>query len=196
MAPVATLRHLFELESAHGGRDQELGAEHPVEQREQDRRDGGPKLRPSFEPAGDVADGLPKAQREIELLVCHAGESVNTRANARKLLALQAKATGYKNRGKAIPKSLKTKFAATAAKGQAPQFFESAANAAKLLLPMAAQLTQALKDRGFTHFSVISYKAPVSQLVNGKTVYLDLSAKGGRWGTPISKAPGYRVAWH
>ena len=143
-----------------------------------------------------AADGLPKAQRDIELLVCHAGESVNSKANAKRLLGLQAKADRHKARGRQIPAGLQAKYKKASAAGQQPQFYESAANASALLLPMAAQLSQALKDEGFTHFRLISYKAPVSMYSHGQRVHVDLSARGGRWGTPITEAPEYRAIWH
>jgi hypothetical protein len=143
-----------------------------------------------------AADGLPKDQREIELLVCHAGESVNSRANAQKLLGLQKKATAYTKTGKQIPAALQAKYKKTEAKGQRPQFFETAANGGDLLLPMAAQLSQALKAAGFTHFRLISYKAPVAQYANGKKVYLDLRSKGGAWGKAAELVPQYRAIWH
>jgi len=143
-----------------------------------------------------AADGLPKTQRDIELLVCHAGESVNSKANAKKLLGFQAKADRHKARGRAIPAGLQAKYKKASAAGLQPQFYESAANASALLLPMAAQLSQALKEAGFTHFRLISYKAPVSMFANGKGVHIDLSSRGGQWGTPVTEAPEYRAIWH
>lgn len=140
-----------------------------------------------------VADGLPKDQREIELLVCHAGESVNTVENADKLLKLHGKAQALKALGKSFA-SLGEKFKKTQAKGMQPSSFEGK-DASKMLLPMAAQLSSSLKNAGYTHFRVISYKAAVAQYCQDGKVYLDLSDKGGAWGVCIDKKPEYRVVW-
>lgn len=138
------------------------------------------------------ADGLPKDQRDIELLVCHAGESVNDKVTGSKLLKILAKFQIAKSQDKST-KEIKDKFDEVAKKGSKPSFFES--DPETLLLPMAAQLAQALKLLGYTNFRVISYKCPVAQYSQNGYVYLDLRAKGGQWGVKASDHPTYRVVW-
>lgn len=138
------------------------------------------------------ADGLPKDQREIELLVCHAGESVNDKKTGAKLLNINSQAQAAKAQGKSIDK-LVGLFSKVAGKGTGPSFFES--DPEKLLLPLAAELAQALKHLGYTNFRVISYKCPVAQYSEDGEVYLDLTKKGGRWGVKAKLHPTYRVVW-
>ncbi len=123
------------------------------------------------------ADGLSTKWRDIELLVCHAGESVNSQAVGGKLLGIRQQVDVV---GKVTPK-LQTAWDATAKKGQAPGAFTSADQ----LLPLAAQFAQALKSGGFSTFRVISYAAPVAQNFSGGKVTLDLRPSGGEWGEPL-----------
>lgn len=144
-----------------------------------------------------VQDGLHKDQRDIELLVCHAGESVNTREGGTKLMAIAQQASAAKSQGNNNKvETLRKKFESLSAKQQQPVFFET--NPEKLLLPMAAQLSQALRERRFTHFRIISYKCPVAQFSPDGHVYLDLRPKGGDWGISADSPQGspYRVIWH
>ena len=138
------------------------------------------------------ADGLPKDQRDIELLVCHAGQSVNDKATASKLLKIFSKSEAAKAQGKGTG-AFDAKYAEAAAKGTKPRFFESDPEA--LLIPLAAQLAQALKRLGYTHFRVISYKCPVAQYTTEGHVHLDLSTKGGHWGARATDHPTFRVIW-
>lgn len=137
-------------------------------------------------------DGLPKDQRDIELLVCHAGQSVNDKQTGAKLLRINEEVAKAKAESRGIDK-LRTRFDKTAAKGTGPAFFES--NPATLLLPLAAELAQALKYQGFSNFRIISYKCPVAQFSAGGHVHLDLSSKGGKWGVRAKDNPSYRVVW-
>lgn len=129
-------------------------------------------------------DGLSSQWRDIELLVCHAGESVNSVEVGNNLLAVrqQLRDKGIKPGTGAFEK-LKAKYDSIASKGVAPRAFLSADQ----LLPLAAQFTQALKIGGYTHFRVISYAAPVAQNVNelNREVTLDLSDRGGKFGEKI-----------
>lgn len=121
-----------------------------------------------------VKDGLSTEIRDIELLVCHAGNSVNSIEEADKLLALSARM------GKASD-SEKIKIRAEYAKVNAlntsvpkPRHFEDTdpnnpVDLEKMLLPLAAQLSGALKEYGFSNFCMKSYKAPVSQDSDEKT---------------------------
>lgn len=142
-----------------------------------------------------VADGLSRQQRDIELLVCHAGESVNSREGAAKLMAIRDEFLRAKQAGKdGKVKKLVQKFENLSAKLPQPTFFEN--DPERLLLPLAAQLAAALKRRGFTHFRIISYKCPVAQYNPDGYVYLDLTPKGGAWGVRADDHPEYRVVWH
>lgn len=144
------------------------------------------------------ADNLPTDQREIELLVCNAGESVNDKKRAAKLEDLFGKLTDAKAAGKNID-AIKAQYNRSILKSTAPQPFEK--DPEKLLLPMAAQLAQALKLEGFTHFSIISYMCPVSTVMTDEHVRLDLSGKEiapgvkGVWGAKASLFPKFRVVW-
>jgi hypothetical protein len=139
-------------------------------------------------------DGLSLEQRDIELLVCHAGESVNTGKGAAQLAALREqnqKALQANNKSKVA--ELARKWEALIAKQQPPKSFED--DPEHLLLPMAAQLASALRQRKFTHFRIISYKCPVAQYSGGRHVYLDLRPKGGQWGESADDHPIYRAIW-
>lgn len=140
-----------------------------------------------------VSDGLPKDQRDIELLVCHAGESVNTIENAGELMKLRAKALAKKSAGKDLS-SVMRKYDRVQQRGMKPGFFEGE-DASSMLLPMAAQLTAELKAAGFTNFRVISYKCPVAQYCPDGKVHLDLKDKGGSWGVSVEDRPEFRVIW-
>lgn len=143
-----------------------------------------------------MADGLPATWRDIELLVCHAGESVNSVKVGDKLMGIQQQALDLKAKGvtagSAPMNKLVTTFNAAAAKGQAPSAFTSQDQ----LLPLAAQFTQALKDNRYTNFRVISYGAPVAQNFSGGTVTLDMKTKGGAWGESLAQNPGLIKIWH
>ena len=141
------------------------------------------------------ADGLSLEQRDIELLVCHAGESVNSREGAAKLMELRDQYRRAKETGKeGKVKKLVAKYENLSAQQPQPTFFEH--DPERLLLPLAAQLSAALKRRGFTHFRIISYKCPVAQYNPDGHVYLDLASKGGQWGVSADDHPEYRVIWH
>jgi hypothetical protein len=141
-------------------------------------------------------DGLPTTWRDIELLVCHAGESVNSVKVGSKLLALQQMGKDLKAQGVAPGSSqftkLGKKFDAIAAKGPKPSAFTSDDQ----LLPLVAQFTQALKNKKYTNFRVISYAAPVAQNFSTGEVRLDLRKTGGEWGEPLSKYPHLKKVWH
>lgn len=143
------------------------------------------------------ADGLPANWRDIELLVCNAGASVNSVKVGNKLLAIQQQAQKLKAQGVATGSEqmdrLAVKHKKAAVKGQeAPSAFTSHDQ----LLPLAAQFTQALKNHQYTHFRVISYAAPVAQYFHNGTVKLNLAANGGRWGEEATQYPTMMKIWH
>ncbi len=150
--------------------------------------------------AGKIAgmlrdDGLSLEHRDIELLVCHAGESVNTKSGASAMMKLRTEANWARARNdQAKVSQLNTQFDGLKAGAPAPQFFE--VDPERWLLPLAAQLTGDLRRRGFTHFQLISYKCPVAQYIdpNGG-VYLDLRPKGGSFAASLASNLQYRVVW-
>lgn len=122
-----------------------------------------------------VAAGINPQIKQIEMLVCHAGESVNTIENASDLLMLQyerraAKAAKASNE---VVEALSDQMEALQRKIR-PQPYEHALGIGtkthflmeqqgRWLLPLAAQLANALKMRHLTNFTLISYKAEVVQ---------------------------------
>jgi hypothetical protein len=138
-------------------------------------------------------DGLPKHQRDIELLVCHAGESVNNKSAATKLVKICENAKKASDQNKSKDKFIKSFNKVSDESGTEPTFFET--DPENLLVPLAAQLTQALKSRKYTNIRIISYKCPVAQYSQGGEVYLDLTKKGGGWGVKAKDNPTYRVTW-
>lgn len=137
-------------------------------------------------------DGLPNNHREIELLVCHAGESVNNKKTGEKLLRTYQNYEAAKSGNRNVSK-FKKLYNKINKKSTSPTFFED--DPEKLLIPLAAQLVQSLKYIGYTNVRVISYKCPVAQYSAGGEVYLDLSKKGGRWGVKAKDHSQYRVVW-
>jgi len=144
-----------------------------------------------------AADGLERDHRDIELLVCHAGESVNKATNGAKMMRLreEAKAARAEGNGRQLADAQK-KFAGLRANAPATQFFE--VDPTRWLVPMAGQLAGALRERGFMHFRLISYKCPIAQYNPGAKVYLDLTTKGGNWGESADSPKNlkYRAIWH
>jgi hypothetical protein len=140
-------------------------------------------------------DGLSLEHREIELLVCNAGESVNTKSGSHAMMKLRSDVNWAKQRNdQAKVEQLNEEYKALAERAPAPQPFER--DPERLLLPLAAQLAADLRRRGFTHFQLISYKCPVAQYVDpGGGVYLDLTSKGGSFAVPVATNLQYRVVW-
>lgn len=139
-----------------------------------------------------AADKLPLDQRDIELLVCHAGESVNNKTAGAKLLSIFdkfKKAQQDKQDTSALQKQYETVHKGSSA----PTLFES--DPERLLVPLGAQLAQALKDLGYSHFRVICYKCPVRQMSHGGEIWLDLSSKGGSSESRAKDNPKYQVIW-
>lgn len=61
------------------------------------------------------------------------------------------------------------------------------------LLPLAAQLAQALKSRGYRNFKLISYKSYVSTDYSNGIIKLDIN--NNKEATPASLRPDLRVIW-
>lgn len=107
-------------------------------------------------------DGLRKDHRELELLVCHAGESVGTREIVKKREAIQEKyhkvnaSKKTEKQKEKLQKKLKTKFNKV---GIEPSEFTKSDQ----WLPLAAEFVDELKKRKYTNIRVIAYKGPVSQ---------------------------------
>jgi len=134
-----------------------------------------------------LASGLNPEIRKIEMLVCHAGESVNSIANGNELYELMRKHQAAKaaNRPAQIAKIEAEYNKVTEYENRLkPLLYIDPDNQ---LLPMAAGLSNALKKLGFSHFTLTSYKAPVKQDCSEKTyqdgtvspagVRLDLESK-------------------
>jgi hypothetical protein len=141
-----------------------------------------------------MSDGLNKDHRDIEMLVCHAGESISTEKDAAKRMVIyqQWRAAQAANQA-AEMKKLQDKFAKLAKKGSKPSSYDHE----KKVLPLCAQLTQELKIRGFDCIRVIAYACEVAMYFGyTNEVMLDLTAKGGTWGVKASANPDYRKVWH
>jgi hypothetical protein len=132
------------------------------------------------------SDGLKTTWRDIELLVCHAGQSVNKVKIGTKLVTILRESQalhswqanqeargitfGSEQTSKSIER-VETKFKETAAKGKEPGAYTSKSQ----LLPMAGQFAQALKSAGYTHFRVISWAAAISMdFFQKKEIELDV----------------------
>jgi hypothetical protein len=117
-----------------------------------------------------MTDGLKAGHREIEMLVCHAGESITTNDASEQRMAIyhqhaQAKAQG----NNAAMQKLEAKFMKVVAQGPGPAVFSHADQ----VIPLCAQFIDALKQRGLTNIRVTAYKAAVSQAFDGsRQVYL------------------------
>ncbi len=146
-----------------------------------------------------IKDGLRTEHRFITMLVCHAGESVNSKSAGERLLAIQQDNDAAKaqiatlspradagNAGAASAVAALTArraangvaFAAITAGGSGyrhAEHWESLASQADQLLPMAAQLSAAMKAKGFNNFVLKSFKAPVVNIPKNGKLCLDLS---------------------
>lgn len=139
-----------------------------------------------------VSDGLKTTLREIEMLVCHAGESITTKSAAKERMTLYHRFLGAKTKNdqKAMNKIAK-KFDSVVSKGPKPSFFTHE----NQVVPLCAQFVQSLKNRGFQYIRVTAYKCPVAQYFGDGKVHLDLKTKGGAWGVEADSVPEYRVVW-
>jgi hypothetical protein len=107
-------------------------------------------------------DGLRKDHRELELLVCNAALSIGTELEIAEREKVRKKWNRIKNSD--IPESEKETQRKKLDKelqaiGSRPSEFSSSDQ----VIPLAAQFTQALKDRGYNKIRVISYEGTISQ---------------------------------
>ncbi len=131
--------------------------------------------------------GLRSEIRHITMLVCHAGESVNTVENAKALLEIQSRFTAAKEaKNQALMDQLTAAYSQASKSASAPRFYERADNSteaiaqqSKQLLPMAAQLSAAMKKLGFAYFMLESYKAPVNQSSDPVTYFSGRATDAG-----------------
>jgi hypothetical protein len=133
-----------------------------------------------------LASGLNPEIRNIEMLVCHAGESVNSIANGNALYDLMRKHQAAKAANRAAEMTRIEAEYSEVTKSDTrlkPLLYIDPVNQ---LLPMAAGLANSLKKLGFSHFRLTSYKAPVQQdcgekqyknVVSPAGVRLDLESK-------------------
>lgn len=107
-------------------------------------------------------DGLRKDHRELELLVCHAGESVGTKEIVKKREAIREKyhkvnaSKKTEKQKQKLQNKLKTQFDKL---GIEPSEFTKPDQ----WLPLAAELVDELKKRNYTNIRVIAYKGAVRQ---------------------------------
>ncbi len=144
-----------------------------------------------------AADGLKRDHKDIELLVCYAGESVNTRANGAEMMRLRSEAKAARAAGDDTRLlNAQQTFAGLRASAPPSQFFE--VDPALWLVPLAGQLATALRQREYTNFRLVSYKCPVAQYNPDASVYLDLRKKGGDFGESADEPKNlkYRAIWH
>jgi hypothetical protein len=137
-------------------------------------------------------DGFKNTHRSVELLVCHAGESITSEKASEQRMAIYHQFKDAKTAGNDVKAGkLAKKFDQVAAKGPKPSLF----NHEGQVIPLCAQFVQELKNLGFQYVSVTGYKAPVCQYYaeGAGQVLLDLESKGGRWGEPAT--PEYTVKW-
>ena len=141
-------------------------------------------------------DQLSKEHQVIELLVCHAGESITSVSNSKERFKIRDQALALKKAGKTAEfEAMQNKFKAIEKDYRA---FEARASAKsdEQLLPMSAQLINELKNRGYKNMRIISYGAAIAQYFYEGTVKLDLAGRnGGRWGEDASKHPGLKSTW-
>lgn len=140
-----------------------------------------------------VEDKVRTDHRNFTMMVCHAGESVNTKAAGNALWVIQQKNNELKALLAMLPDNnerkrewientqagLKDNFAAVKAgpTHRPPEMYEPFSDTQSMeeqLLPMAAQLSVEMRKQGFSHFALQSFKAPVINMqINGE-ICLDL----------------------
>ncbi len=135
-------------------------------------------------------DGFNKEHRELELLVCHAAQSIGTKSIIEKRQKInkeweKIKESGISEVEKERQKQrLNEEFKRLDTEPSEFKYSEQ-------LIPMAAQLIQALKNRGYSKIRMISYEGPVRQKFGEKNPYdlydyllkerEDLRGKGQVW---------------
>jgi hypothetical protein len=150
-----------------------------------------------------LQDGMPKKQRDIHLIICDAGGTAVTKKATAKAMKLRkalydAQNTGNVKREARLMKEFKIFKQNTLSEGYT--FVPlSKNNEKKMALLFAAQLADELKNLKDTHFRIISYSKPVSQvfpppnLNNPTPIWLDEYQKNGKIRT--IPAPGHEITW-
>ena len=139
-----------------------------------------------------VKDGLTTELREIEMMVCHAGQSVNSKLRAAMLIAVKDSHAANSRQGNVKTASFLTKvfnFVSQKSKGHTAYDPNSLWQAA----PLGAQLFGALRTRGFNNLQIIAYACPVAQYVQDRQVYLSIPGRDGP--QPADAHPTYRRIW-
>ncbi len=132
-----------------------------------------------------VKDGLSLEQKEIELLVCHAGESVNTGKRSNYLMKMRNKILQTRTVNADAASQLSNRLQAETRNEKAPEFYDAQHSSGREL-PLGAQLVQALKTHNFTNLLITCYQAPITSTFNNGVVCLDLTGKKDAAGNPIS----------
>ena len=150
-----------------------------------------------------VKDGLSLEQKEIELLVCHAGESVNTANRSQYLMAMRNKIVETRKINTDAASVLSNRLQAETKKEKRPEFYDAQHSSGREL-PLGAQLVQALKAHNFTNLLITCYQAPITSTFNNGVVCLNLAGKKDLAGesidssdVPVTSPEGgrHRVLW-
>jgi hypothetical protein len=123
-----------------------------------------------------VKDGLSLEQKEIELLVCHAGESVNTEKRSRYLMAMRNKIVETRKINTYAASVLSLRLNAETKNEKRPEFYDAQHSTGREL-PLGAQLVQALKSHNFTNLVITCYQAPITSTFHNGVICLDLKGK-------------------
>ena len=175
-----------------------------------------------------IKDKIRFDHKNFIMLVCHAGQSVNTKKSGNALWEIQqsnneANAAILRLSGTDVDemerlKSIKKEnlrnwtAAFNDASNRKPEMFESFSkdDIEKQLLPLAAELSSAMKISGFTNFALRSFKAPVQNIVTNLKICLDLTyarskfdarlqfslPAGHQWNNvPVDLVPEWEVIW-
>jgi hypothetical protein len=132
-----------------------------------------------------VKDGLSLEQKEIELLVCHAGESVNTEKRSNYLMKMRNKILETRNVNPDAATRLSNRVQGETRNEKAPEFYDAQHSSGREL-PLGAQLVQALKSHNFTNLLITCYQAPITSTFNNGVVCLDLKGKTDFAGKPMN----------
>jgi hypothetical protein len=150
-----------------------------------------------------VKDGLSLEQKEIELLVCHAGESVNTAKRSQSLMTMRNKIVETRKIDTDAASVLSKRLQAETQKENPPEFYDAQHSIGREL-PLGAQLVQALKSHNFTNLLITCYQAPITSTFHNGVICLNLKGKKNLAGelidssdVPVTSPEGgrRRVLW-
>ena len=102
--------------------------------------------------------GLPKNHKDIYLLVCYGGQSVGDKRKVGEILTLRNEAKAAEAAGDSALCQKTTKAFKDLTKRTRPGKYKNENQE----LPLAAQLAQALKDRRYKNFRIISYNGAIN----------------------------------